>query len=59
MPLQRRHSAYWSVVTVEALNDQLARSCDFPIRQLLPIAGPVAFCNVQVDVLGDDVLQTR
>ncbi|MBJ7472726.1 MAG: hypothetical protein JHD16_15580, partial [Solirubrobacteraceae bacterium] len=37
----------------------LAWSYDFPTRQLLPIAGLVAFYNEQVDTFVDDVLLER
>jgi uncharacterized protein (DUF427 family) len=37
----------------------LAWSYDFPTRQLLPIAGLVAFYNEKVDAFVDGVLQPR
>lgn len=48
-------SGYWSVRAGDALHGDLAWSYDFPTRQLLPIAGLVAFYNEQVDVIVDGV----
>ncbi len=42
-----------------ALHEDLAWCYDFPTRQLLPIAGLVAFYDEKVDVFLDDVLQER
>jgi uncharacterized protein (DUF427 family) len=46
-------SDYWSVRVGDALHRDLAWSYDFPTRQLLPIAGLVAFYNEHVDVIVD------
>jgi uncharacterized protein (DUF427 family) len=46
-------SAYWSVRVGDALHPDLAWSYDFPTRELLPIAGLVAFFNEFVDVFVD------
>jgi uncharacterized protein (DUF427 family) len=43
-------SAYWSAKVGDELHPDLAWAYDFPTRQLLPIAGLVAFYNEQVDV---------
>jgi uncharacterized protein (DUF427 family) len=43
-------SAYWSAEVGDELHPDLAWAYDFPTRQLLPIAGLVAFYNEQVDV---------
>jgi uncharacterized protein (DUF427 family) len=43
-------SAYWSVKVGDELRPDLAWAYDFPTRQLLPIAGLVAFYNEEVDV---------
>jgi uncharacterized protein (DUF427 family) len=52
-------SAYWSVRAGDALHPDLAWSYDFPTRQLLPIAGLVAFYNEFVDVTVDGVRLDR
>jgi uncharacterized protein (DUF427 family) len=52
-PYKGRTSAYWSVRIGDALHRDLAWSYDFPTRQLLPIAGLVAFYDEKVDVTLD------
>jgi uncharacterized protein (DUF427 family) len=52
-------TGYWSAVIDGTTHDDLAWSYDFPTRQLLPIAGLVAFYNEHVDVYVDDVLLDR
>lgn len=53
-------SGYWSVRDAAgALHEDLAWTYDFPTRQLLPIAGLVAFYNEQVDTFVDGVLLER
>lgn len=46
-------SGYWSVKVGETLHEDLAWAYDFPTRQLLPIAGLVAFYNEKVDIVLD------
>ncbi|MFJ9818511.1 DUF427 domain-containing protein [Streptomyces sp. NPDC101151] len=46
-------SGYWSVRTGDQVRPDLAWSYDFPTRQLLPIAGLVAFYNEKVDTFLD------
>ena len=58
-PYKGRTTAYWSVQTPRALHADLAWSYDFPTRELLPIAGMVAFYDEQVDVYLDGELQPR
>jgi len=43
-------SRYWSVRIGETIHRDLAWAYDFPTRQLLPIAGLVAFYNEAVDI---------
>lgn len=43
-------SAYWSLRIGDRVHPDLAWSYDFPTRQLLPIAGLVAFYNEKVDI---------
>jgi len=52
-PYKGRTSAYWSVRIGDALHRDLAWSYEFPTRQLLPIAGLVAFYNEKVDITLD------
>jgi uncharacterized protein (DUF427 family) len=52
-PYKGRTSAYWSVRIGDTLHRDLAWSYDFPTRQLLPIAGLVAFYNEKVDITLD------
>ena len=58
-PYKGRTTGYWSVQTGEALHPDLAWTYDFPTRQLLPIAGLVAFYDEKVDVVLDGVAQER
>jgi uncharacterized protein (DUF427 family) len=46
-------SGYWSVRSGDTVHPDLAWTYDFPTRQLLPIAGLVAFFNEHVDVVVD------
>jgi uncharacterized protein (DUF427 family) len=46
-------SGYWSVVAGGAVRPDLAWAYDFPTRELLPIAGLIAFYNEQIDVVLD------
>ncbi len=43
-------SGYWSVRAGGAVHADLAWAYDFPTRQLLPIAGMIAFYNEKVDI---------
>ncbi|MFI5063368.1 MAG: DUF427 domain-containing protein [Streptosporangiales bacterium] len=52
-PYKGRTSGYWSVRVGETVHPDLAWSYDFPTRQLLPIAGMIAFYNEKVDVTID------
>ncbi|MEJ7832387.1 MAG: DUF427 domain-containing protein [Nocardioides sp.] len=58
-PYKGRTSAYWSVRTGEALHEDLAWRYDFPTRQLLPIAGLIAFYNEKLDIVLDGVRLDR
>jgi uncharacterized protein (DUF427 family) len=58
-PYKGRTSAYWSVRVGSNVVTDLAWCYDFPTRQLLPIAGLVAFYDEKVDVFIDDVRQER
>jgi uncharacterized protein (DUF427 family) len=58
-PYKGTTTGYWSVVVEGTTHDDLAWSYDFPTRQLLPIAGLVAFYNEKVDTYVGDVLLER
>jgi uncharacterized protein (DUF427 family) len=59
-PYKGRTSAWWSVKTPDGeVHPDLAWSYDFPTRQLLPVAGMVAFFDEKVDVFADGVLRER
>ena len=58
-PYKGATSAYWSVRAAEGLHEDLAWSYDFPTRQLLPVAGLVAFYNEKVDVILDSRILER
>jgi uncharacterized protein (DUF427 family) len=58
-PYKGTTSAYWSVDTGGSVEPDLAWAYDFPTRQLLPIAGLVAFYNEKVDLTVDGVLLDR
>ena len=52
-PYKGTTSGYWSVRAGGTAHADLAWSYDFPTRQLLPIAGLIAFYNEQVDITLD------
>ena len=58
-PYKGTATGYWSAVVGATTHHDLAWSYDFPTRQLLPIAGLVAFYNEKVDTYVDDVLLER
>jgi uncharacterized protein (DUF427 family) len=49
-PYKGKTSGYWSVRVGETVYPDLAWAYDFPTRQLLPIAGLIAFYNEKVDI---------
>jgi uncharacterized protein (DUF427 family) len=49
-PYKGQTSQYWSVRVGAEVHHDLAWSYDFPTRQLLPIAGLVAYYNEKVDI---------
>lgn len=58
-PYKGRTSAYWSFDGGVREHADIAWSYDFPTRQLLPVAGLVAFYDERVDVTLDGVRQQR
>jgi uncharacterized protein (DUF427 family) len=53
-PYKGNTSGYWAVSVNGTVHPDLAWAYDFPTRQLLPIAGLVAFYNEKVDLFIDD-----
>jgi uncharacterized protein (DUF427 family) len=58
-PYKGNTSGYWSVRSGESVQPDVAWTYGFPTRQLLPIAGLVAFYNEKVDTYLDDKLLER
>jgi uncharacterized protein (DUF427 family) len=58
-PYKGRTSGYWTVRVGDAIYPDLAWAYDFPTRQLLPIAGMIAFYNEKVDLIVDGELLAR
>jgi uncharacterized protein (DUF427 family) len=58
-PYKGQTTGYWSVQLADRLVPDLAWCYDFPTRQLLPIAGLVAFYNEKVDISVDGVRLPR
>jgi uncharacterized protein (DUF427 family) len=54
-PYKGTTSGYWSVRVGDAEHPDLAWAYDFPTRELLPIAGMLAFYNEKVDIAVDGV----
>jgi uncharacterized protein (DUF427 family) len=52
-PYKGTTSSYWTAQVGAASTPDIAWSYDFPTRQLLPIAGLVAFYNEKVDIVLD------
>lgn len=52
-PYKGRTTGYWSVHVNGTTHQDIAWAYDFPTRQLLPIAGLVAFYNEKVDITVD------
>jgi uncharacterized protein (DUF427 family) len=52
-PYKGTTSGYWAVRVGDAVHADLAWAYDFPTRQLLPIAGMIAFYNEKVDLMVD------
>ena len=52
-------SDYWSSTASDVTHPDVAWSYAFPMRELLPIAGLIAFYNEKVDIFVDDVKLER
>ena len=58
-PYKGMTSQYWSVEVDGELHPDLAWAYDFPTRELLPIAGLVAFYNEKTDIFVDGQMLER
>ena len=58
-PYKGRTSDYWSVRVNDQLHKDLAWSYAFPTREILPIAGLIAYYNEKVDLFLDGKLIER
>jgi uncharacterized protein (DUF427 family) len=58
-PYKGKTTGYWSVRVSGDHHKDLAWSYSFPTRELLPIAGLIAFYNERVDVFVDGELAER
>ena len=58
-PYKGTTSAYWAARVNGETHPDIAWSYDFPTRQLLPIAGLVAFYNEKVDIVLDGQMLAR
>jgi uncharacterized protein (DUF427 family) len=58
-PYKGTTSDYWTAVIGETVHDDIAWAYNFPTRQLLPIAGLVAFYDERVDTIIDGTAQPR
>ena len=58
-PYKGRTSDYWAVRVNDELHKDLAWSYAFPTREILPIAGLIAFYNEKVDLFLDGKLLER
>jgi uncharacterized protein (DUF427 family) len=58
-PYKGTTTDYWSITTPHGVHPDLAWSYSFPTKDLLPIAGLVAFYDEKVDVFLDGVRQQR
>jgi uncharacterized protein (DUF427 family) len=58
-PYKGRTTGYWSVSVQGKVHPDLAWMYSFPTRQVLPIAGLIAFLDEKVDVFIDNVPQLR
>ncbi len=58
-PYKGTTSAYWTARIGDSTYPDIAWAYDFPTRQLLPIAGLVAFYNEKVDITLDGMVRPR
>jgi uncharacterized protein (DUF427 family) len=53
-PYKGTTGGYWSAKIGDTVHDDVAWTYDFPTREVLPIAGLIAFYNEKVDLFVDD-----
>ena len=58
-PYKGETTGYWSATVGDAVHQDVAWTYEFPTRQLLPIAGLIAFYNEKVDTFLDGKLVER
>jgi uncharacterized protein (DUF427 family) len=58
-PYKGKTTGYWSVLVGDERHKDLAWSYSFPTRDLLPIAGLIAFYNERVDIFLDGEIAER
>jgi uncharacterized protein (DUF427 family) len=58
-PYKGTTSGYWSATVDGAVHPDIAWTYRFPLREVLPIAGLIAFYNEKVDLFLDDVKLER
>ena len=58
-PYKGTTSGYWSARIGDRLQPDVAWVYDFPSREVLPIAGLIAFYNEKVDIFVDGVAMER
>lgn len=58
-PYKGTTSGFWSIDIGGELHRDLVWSCDFPTRQLVAVAGMVAFYNEKLDIFVDGVQLKR
>lgn len=52
-------SQYWAVKVGDAVHPDLAWTYDYPLREVAPIAGTIAFYNEKLDIFVDDTRLAR
>jgi uncharacterized protein (DUF427 family) len=52
-------SGYWSARVGDAVHADIAWAYDYPLREVGPIAGTIAFYNEKLDISVDDVRLSR
>jgi uncharacterized protein (DUF427 family) len=52
-------SAYWTFRKGDAVHQDIARAYDYPLREVAPIAGMIAFYNEELDIFVDGALLSR
>jgi hypothetical protein len=56
---QKTTSAYWTLRNGDAVYPDIAWADDYPLREVAPIAGMIAFYNEKLDIFVDGALLPR